>query len=50
MRRGYQLSSISSDADEGEEPWKVQPREGAAEERDGAEEAKELAATCLRVV
>lgn len=49
MRRGYQLSSISSDADEGEEPWKVQPREGA-EERDGAEEAKELAATCLRVV
>lgn len=28
---------------------KVQPREGA-EERDGAEEAKELAATCLRVV
>lgn len=29
---------------------KVQPREGAPEERDGAEEAKELAATCLRVV
>lgn len=32
VRRGYQLSSISSDADEGEEPWKVQPREGRKKE------------------